>query len=216
MTLIKTGGFAALVCAGTYIFGFALLVTLFAPLGFGTTEIDTAAVADFINKSPGLMLVWNSSIYILNALALVVLVVALSAHMRPAAPAWADVARAIGLVWVTLVLGAGMIANVAVERVLALYPSDPEGAVALWSVLHNVELGLGGGNEIAGAVWILCASIPVLQSRLMPKAVSIVGICTGVGGLATLVPTIGDTAGAIFGFGAIVWFALIGLHLVRA
>ncbi|MCR9108904.1 hypothetical protein [Marivita sp. XM-24bin2] len=216
MTLIKTGGFAALVCAATYLFGFALLVTLLAPLGFGTAEIDTAAVADFIHGSPGLMLVLNSTIYILNALALVILVVALSAHLRPTAPAWADVTRAIGLVWATLVLGAGMIANVAVERVLTLYPDDPEGAAALWSILHSVELGLGGGNEIAGAVWILCASVAGHRYRLMPKVTSFVGMCTGLAGLATLIPVIGDAAGAIFGIGAIGWFILIGLQLVRA
>ncbi|AHM05921.1 hypothetical protein roselon_03682 [Roseibacterium elongatum DSM 19469] len=60
-------------------------------------------------------------------------------------PDAAALTGAIGLIWATLVLGAGMIANVAVERTLAV-AADPEAAAALWQTLHAVELGLGGGN----------------------------------------------------------------------
>ena len=45
MTLIKTGGIAALICAATYMVGFALLLTLLAPLGYGTDTIDPVAFA---------------------------------------------------------------------------------------------------------------------------------------------------------------------------
>ena len=216
MTLSRVGGLAALTCAATYLFGFALLLTLLAPMGYGTSEIDTAAVVAFIHARPGVLILWNSTIYIVNALALAVLVVALSAKLRPFSVAWASVAHAIGLIWATLVLGAGMIANVAVEQAGSIYPENPDAAESLWSVLHSVELGLGGGNEIAGAIWILCASIAGMRHRALPTPVSLVGLSTGVGGLATLVPAIGDLAGAVFGLGAIVWFVLIGGHLVRS
>lgn len=158
MTLARIGGFAALVCAATYLTGFALLVTLLAPLGFGTSRIDPAAVVAFIDARPGVMIAWNTTIYVVNALALVVLVVALAHRLSPA-PGWAEVTRAFGLIWAALVMGAGMIANVAVERAAALFAEDPVAAADLWAVLHAVELGLGGGNEIAGGVWILCVSI---------------------------------------------------------
>ena len=39
------------------------------------------------------------------------------------------------------------------------------------------------------------------------------GLLTGAGGLATLVPAIGDVAGAIFGLGAIAWFIAVGLSM---
>ncbi len=216
MTLSRVGGLAALTCAATYLFGFALLLTLLAPMGYGTTEIDTAAVVAFIHARPGVLILWNTTIYIANALALAVLVVALSAKLRPFSVAWASVAHAIGLIWATLVLGAGMIANVAVEQAGRIYPENPDAAASLWSVLHSVELGLGGGNEIAGAVWILCASVASMRHRALPVSVSLVGLSTGVGGLATLVPPIGDLSGAVFGLGAILWFVLIGGHLVRS
>ena len=77
MTLIRTGGFAAIICALTYIVGFALLLTVLAPLGFGSGTIDPAAVVAFTVENPGLMIAWNSTIYVLNALALVLLVLAI-------------------------------------------------------------------------------------------------------------------------------------------
>ena len=70
MTLQRTGGLAALVCAATYLFGFAFLVTVLAPLGFGTGDTDASTVVAFIDAQPGLMIVWNTVIYILNAFAL--------------------------------------------------------------------------------------------------------------------------------------------------
>ena len=214
MPLSRLGGLAALLCAATYCVGFALLVTLLAPLGFGTQDIDTDAVVAFASARGGILIAWNSTIYILNALALVVLVVALSQRQAQATPGWAAVARGMGLVWAALVLGAGMIANVAVERAALLYPDDPAGAADLWSVLHAVELGLGGGNEIAGGVWIACVSAAGLLGGTLPRPAAAVGLLTGISGFVTIIPAAGDIAGAVFGLGAIAWFAWVGVALI--
>lgn len=213
MTLTRIGGLAALTCAATYLIGFALLVTLLAPLGFGTGEIDPVAVGAFIDARPGVLIAWNTTIYIVNALALTVLAVALAEHMAQL-PGWAAVTRAYGLIWAALVLGAGMIANVAVERAVHLYPQDPEAAANLWAMLHAVELGLGGGNEIAGGVWISCVSLAGLIGRRLPRPIAWIGLFTGLGGLVTLVPALGDAAGAVFGLGAIGWFLGVGVALL--
>lgn len=213
MKLQTLGGLAGLACAATYLFGFALLVTLMAPMGFGTSDIDAHAVVVFIKANPGLMILWNTVIYIVNGLALTVLVVAVNARLRLATPDWAAVTRAFGLIWVTLVIGAGMIGNVTVERVALLATTDVERAVALWEALHAVELGLGGGNEIAGGVWIGLVSIAGLIGRTLGKITVGLGLLTGAGGMLTLVPAFGDTAGAVFGLGAIAWFIAIGLLL---
>ena len=214
MTLEKTGGLAALTCAATYLFGFALLVTLLAPQGFGSSEIDVGAVVAFIEARPGILITWNTVIYIVNALALAVLVVALHARLMGATPGWAAVARAFGLIWATLVLGAGMLANVTVERVGQLATTDAAAAADLWEVLHAVELGLGGGNEIAGGAWILTVSLAGLLGRSLGRIPAWIGIVTGASGLATILPPLGDTAGAVFGLGAIVWFIAMGVVLV--
>ena len=216
MTLTRTGGLAALICAATYLFGFALLVTLLAPLGFGTSEIDVAAVTAFIDARPGVLILWNTVIYIVNALALVLLVIALSELLARRAPGWAPLTRGLGLIWAALVLGAGMIANVAVERTALLYPSDPAAAAELWTLLHAVELGLGGGNEIAGGAWITAVSLAGAASRDLGKATVGLGLLAGVGGLLTLVPPLGDPAGVVFGLGAIAWFLAVGVALLRA
>jgi len=214
MKLRIIGGLAGLTCAATYMFGFALLVTLLAPLGFSTEDINVRAIVEFIQTSAGLLILWNSVIYILNALVLAVLVVAIHARLRAKTPDWAAVTRALGLIWATLVLGAGMIANVAVERAAYIAPTDFERAVTLWETLHAVELGLGGGNEIAGGVWIGCVSIAGLIGRSLGKIIVSLGLLTGAGGLLTLIPALGDTAGAVFGLGAIAWFIAIGLRLI--
>lgn len=216
MTLQKIGGLAALVCATTYLFGFAFLMTLLAPLGFGSGNIDASAVVAFIDAQPGLLIVWNTVIYILNAFALAVLVVALDARLKTSTPDWAAVTRALGLIWATLVLGAGMMANVTVEYVANLFVINPAQAAEEWALLHVVESGLGGGNEIAGGVWILLVSIAGLVGRSLGKISIGLGLLTGAGGLATLVPAIGDVAGAVFGLGAIAWFIAVGLSLTFA
>lgn len=59
MTLTRIGGLAALICTATYIVGFALLVTLLAPLGFGTGDVDQAAVVAFNAARPGVCVPHN-------------------------------------------------------------------------------------------------------------------------------------------------------------
>ncbi len=214
MTTRTLGGLSALTCAATYLIGFALLVTVFAPLGFGTADIDAGAVTAFMAEAPGLLIAWNTTIYVVNALALALLVTALHSHLALQAPEAASVTRTLGTIWATLVLGAGMIANVTVERVHAL-AADPQAAAALWEVLHAVELGLGGGNEIAGGAWILSVSLAAHSSRALPRLTNGLGALTGCAGLLTVFPAVGDITGAIFGLGAIAWFLAVGVALLR-
>ncbi|PUB17334.1 hypothetical protein [Yoonia sediminilitoris] len=214
MTIQRIGGLAALTCAGTYVFGFVLLVTVMAELGYGTNAIDAAAAVRFSAENQAIMITWNTVIYIVNALALALLVVALANRLKSTSPEWGSVTLVFGVIWTTLVLGAGMIANVATERAVVLAQSDFDVAVQTWETLHAVELGLGGGNEIAGGVWILCVSLAGLLHRAFGKIVIGLGLLTGLGGLLTILPPLGDVAGAIFGLGAIVWFIAIGLALL--
>ncbi|SUZ31238.1 hypothetical protein ROE7235_00974 [Roseibaca ekhonensis] len=215
MTLTKAGGLAALICAGTYIFGFVFLVTVFAPLGFGPGEIDIPAVVAYTAENPGMMILWNTTIYVVNALALTVLVVALHRQIAAERPDAAALGGAIGLIWATLVLGAGMIANVAVEHVHAL-ADEPEAAAELWSTMHVVELGLGGGNEIAGGAWIVAVSLYGIASGTLGRLAAVIGVISGAAGLATILPPLGKIAGAVFGLGAIAWFIVVGVALLRA
>jgi len=214
MTMQRIGGIAALVCAATYIFGFVLLVTVFAESGFGTNRIDAAGVVQFTVENQALMITWNTVIYVLNSLALAVLVVALASRLRAKSPDWSTITLAFGLIWTTLVLGAGMIGNVTTEQMAVLAPNNFETAVQTWEALHAVELGLGGGNEIAGGVWILCVSIAGLMYQSFGKIIVGLGLLTGLGGFLTILPPLGEVAGAVFGLGAIAWFIAVGLALL--
>ncbi len=53
MTLERTGGFAGLLCAATYVFGFVFLITTLAPLGFGIQAIDAEAVVALLKIALG-------------------------------------------------------------------------------------------------------------------------------------------------------------------
>lgn len=214
MTLEKIGGFAALMCAATYLFGFVFLVTTLAPLGFGTNNIDGSAVVAFIQGQPGFLILWNTVIYIINAIALALLVAALHGRLKSKTSDFATVTLVLGIIWATIVIGAGMIGNVAVERAAHLAQTDFTQAVQVWLTLHAVELGLGGGNEIAGGVWIGCVSLAGLLGRGLGRISIGLGLLTAVGGLLTLIPAIGDVAGAVFGLGAIAWFIAVGCSLL--
>lgn len=214
MTMKQIGGYAALICAATYIFGFVLLVTVMAEVGFGSSNIKAADVVRFTVENQSLMITWNTVIYVVNALALAVLVAALASRLKSASPDWSTMSLCFGLVWTTLVLGAGMLGNVTTERVITLAATDFDAAAQTWEVLHAVELGLGGGNEIAGGVWIFCVSLAALLHRIFGKVVIGLGLLTGLSGLLTILPPMGDVAGAVFGLGAIAWFIAIGVALL--
>ncbi len=79
-----------------------------------------------------------------------------------------------------------------------------------------MELGLGGGNEIAGGAWVAGVSVAALRAGLLPRLVNVIGLATGLGGLLTVFPPLGGTAGAVFGLGAIAWFLAVGATLVAA
>lgn len=214
MTLQKAGGIAAIIAALSYVVGFVLLGTMLAPAGYGSAEVDPAAVLEFLLGNRGLMLAWNLTIYVLNALCLVVLAAALSQRFRAAVPGLASLTLGFGVLWATLVLGAGMVANVGLEAVAVLQAAHPEEALRLWRVLHVVETGIGGGNEIAGGVWALVLGLAGLYSRTLGRALSGLAMAIGVAGLASVLPGLGEIGGAIFGLGFIVWFAWAGVTLI--
>jgi prepilin signal peptidase PulO-like enzyme (type II secretory pathway) len=106
-----------------------------------------------------------------------------------------------------------MVSNIAIGAVADLYDSDPAGAEPVWSALDSVQNGLGGGNEIAGGVWVLLVSLAALKTNLLPAAVNYLGIAAGVAGLITVIPAL-EAVGAVFGIGLIVWFVWVGWILL--
>lgn len=215
MKLGKFGGIAAIIAALTYIFGFVLMVSVLAPAGFGGDATGPEQLVGFVVQNRTLMYVWFLTIYIINAVFLLILAVALFDRLKQAAPGLAQVSLAFGTLWATLVLGAGMVANVGLGEVATLYASDPDKAIDLWNIVSTIENGLGGGNEIAGGVWIVCLGLAGLASAALPRFLNYFSLIIGVAGLATVIPGLSEIGGAIFGLGFIAWFIWVGVVLLR-
>lgn len=215
-TLQKWGALSAFMGAATYLFGFALLGTMLAPSGYGMDDADPARIVGFIVENQGLMSVWNLSIYVVNGAFLAVLAVAFADRFKPLAPALAQAGLSFGIIWATLIIGAGMVANVGNAAVADLFGSDPEQAVFMWQIFYNVEIGLGGGNEIVGGIWALVLGAAMLNTGLLPRPLGWFSLIIGAAGLLTVLPPIADIGGAVFGLGYIVWFIWVGVEFLRA
>lgn len=207
----KAGGIASLIEAGTFVFGFALLVTVLAPLFQG--ELDGVAMVRFLREYRGLYYLWNLVIYVLFGFMLIVLALALHERLRSTAGNLMAITTALGLLWAGLVIAAGMVANVGAAVVTELVVKEPTMAATVWVAVDTVLTGLGGGNEVVGGVWVLLLSRVALCNGKLPKALNYLGVVAGAAGVATLVPALTDL-GALFGLGLIVWFVWVGVILL--
>ena len=208
----KVGGMAALVAAGTFLFGIVLFVT--ALTDYTTGDPTPKESVAFLVDNQAALYIWNLVIFIIFGIALVPVVLALRERLKTRSPGLAQAAGAFGLIWAGLVLAAGMVSNIAIGTVADLYDTDPVGAEPVWSALDSVQNGLGGGNEIAGGVWVLLVSWAALKTTALPRALNYLGIVAGAAGLVTVVPAL-EAVGAVFGIGLIVWFVWVGVILLK-
>lgn len=211
----KAGGVAAVVDAAAFVVGFVVAAALIAPEGYDVADVDDpVGSAGFLADNQAVMYVWNLIIYVVFGLFLVVLVLALYDRLKAAEPLIARAAAAVGLIWAGLVIAAGMVANVGMGSVVDLLDKDPAQAGSLWLALASVENGLGGGNEIAGGVWVLLVSWAALRADALPRALNYLGVAIGLAGLLTIVPAL-EAFGALFGLGLIVWFIWVGSIMLK-
>lgn len=209
--LQRMGGFAGIIAALTFLFGFALFVTTFEPLTTG--ELSTLETVEFLKDNQTMFYVWNLVIYVLFGVVQAVLTLALSDRLRSVAPGLAQITMALGLIWSGLVIASGMVANVGAVTVIDLYTTDPAQAGTVWATIDSVYKGMGGGNEIVGGLWVLLVSLAGLRGAL-PKPLNFAGMLVGAAGIVTLMPPLAEV-GAIFGLGIIIWYIWAGVVLVR-
>ena len=204
----KMGGVSALIGAATWVFGMVLLFTLLAP--FATGDVDPGFLAD----NQAIIYAWNIIIYLVFGVFLVVLLLALHERLKAGSPAMVQTATAFGLIWAAVVFASGMVFNIGMETVIDLYGKDPAQAESVWLAVNSVSIGLGGGNEVIGALWILLLSWAALRAGGLPRALNYFGVVISVAGLLTLVPAL-EMMGVIFGLGSIVWFVWVGIAMLR-
>jgi hypothetical protein len=145
---------------------------------------------------------------------------ALQDRLRAGASAMAQIATVFGFIWAGLVIASGMVANVGIATVADLFRSDPVQAGSTWLAIEAVQLGLGGGNEIVGGVWVLLVGWAALRAGELPRALNYLGVVIGVSGILTVVPVFRvlgavEMLGLVFGLGFIVWFVWLGIIMLR-
>lgn len=207
----QMGGLSGIIAGLTFIFGFAMFVTVFEPLASGT--LSPTETVEFLRDNQGLYYIWNLVIYVLFGIVQAGLTLALYDRLKAERPATAQIAATLGLIWSGLVIASGMVANVGASAVIEMYVADATQAGTVWTAIGSVANGLGGGNEIVGGLWLALVSWIGFRGAL-PKALNSFGMIVGLAGIVTLVPMLSDV-GAIFGLGIIVWYIWSGVVLVR-
>lgn len=208
----KMGGVAALIEAATFVVGFALAATLLAP--YTTGNPDPGESVAFLADNQTIMYVWTLIIYVVFGVFLVVLSLALYERLKVGSPATAQTATAFGLIWAGLVIASGMLIINDLGVVADLYSSDPAQAESVWLALNSVEEALGGVIELPAGLWVLLLSWAALRAGGLPRALSYLGMVIGVAGILTVVPAL-EALTAVFGLGLIVWFAWLGIVMLR-
>ena len=209
--LKRAGGYAGLAAALTYIFGMVLMFALLLPAGYDSE----ASQVEFAVANTGLLTIWNVVIYPVNAVALIILALALGDQLKPATPGLARLSVAHGLIWAALVFAAGMAMIVGLRSAAAAHGTDPEAAARIFEVSQLIELGIGGGVELAGGIWVLYISVAALRGQTLPRLLALFGFVLGLCGALTLIPALEPVVAPVFGLGFILWFAWAGLVLLR-
>jgi len=209
--LQKWGGAAALYEALAYIIGF---VGFIAVVNVGGIADPLAKVAA-IEANQGLLTALHLIVYVAWGAMLVVLSLALHERLNGRVSALARTATAFGLIWSVLVIASGMIYNVGMETVVSLQAANPEQAATVWLAIESIFNGLGGGVEVVGGIWVLLLSVAGLRNGRLPRAFNYFGFLVGAAGVVSVIPALAEISASIFGLTQIVWFAWLGIALLR-
>jgi len=125
-----------------------------------------------------------------------------------------DIGSLFGIIWVGLMMSAGMISLIGLEQVAIHFQTNPSQATSLFYAYTTIVNGLGGGIELVGGLWVLLISIASIRHTSFPKLISILGILVGSVGVLTLLHTISEFK-MLFGLSQIIWFICVGVVLLR-
>ena len=210
--LQKMGGIAALYEAAVYVLGMVFFLLV----------VDYPSVVDPVQKvallvdNQAIMYIMYLLLYVVWAIFLVVLALALYERLKAGSPAIMQIATAIGLIWASVIIASAYVFNMGVDTVVDLYGKDPAQAATVWLTIESVSMGLGGAKgEILGGLWTLLASWAALRAGGLPRALNYLGVVIGVAGILSAVPALGEPGPIIFALGQIVWFVWLGIVMLR-
>jgi hypothetical protein len=211
-SLQKAGGAAGIVAAATYVFAMGLAVSLLKPMtdpGLGFQEYMA-----FLMANKPLVFVWHFSMYLVNGCCLVVLVLAVFERLKGTSPRLATIASTLGLNWTALVFLSGFIVNYGTEALIALYGKNQAQAEALRNTLDTVTIGIDSSDKFLGCLWVGLASLAAFKPRVFPRILGVFGmVISAVGLIGTTIPSLVSIS-YVFGMGAILWWAAVGIHML--
>jgi hypothetical protein len=207
--LQKLGGVAALLNATIYIMAFIIYGAILEyPVNPDATQKLT-----FLRDNELILSMTSFIIYVLFGVSLSVLVIALYKRLKEKAESISQITAIFGIVWITLVIAAGMIETIGLPAINKLGINEPDQALIIWKTITLIAEGIGGGNEIVGGIWLLLLSIAGLKSACLPKTLHYLGIFVGSIGMSTTYPA--EILTEIFGLSQIVWFIWIGIAMQK-
>lgn len=212
--LQKMGGVAALIMPVTWVVGGVAFLGVLEGAGFFDEGVDPAQRVAILADNQAIAAIAILASFVVWGFLQVVLALALYDRLKDGSPAMAQTATAIGLILATVVIAAGMVTYVGIEKVVELHARDPEQAGALWLAVESVELGLTENENLTG-LWVLLISWTALRARQLPRALNYIGIVAGVAGLLTLVPAL-DALVAVFALAQIIWYVWLGIIMLRS
>lgn len=208
--LQKIGGVAALFEAAIYISAFVF----FGAFWDFPTGLDNTKKLAFLTNNQTMLYVVNLTMYVIFGVLLAVLVLALHQRLKTKASVLSQIAAIFGIIWVSLVIASGMIANIGLGAVIDLSAHNTEQAMTVWVVINTIVEGLGGGNEVVGGLWLVLLSIAALKVNELPKLLNCLGLFIGFVGIITVYPA--EVLTEIFGLGQIVWFLWLGVTMLMS
>ncbi len=212
--LIRAGGTAAQVVAGTYVVGFLVMAAYLVPRGFTGPVEDPAGSLGFLLDHHAVLAGWYLVLYLLGGVAMALVSLGVGQRLA-AAPALGRFSTALGLIWSGLLVASGSIALVGQQAAVTLHAQDQDLAVNTWVSTSVVQDALGGGIEVAGALWVAVVGLAALRTRALSAGLGGLALGLAAAGLATVIPIASEAAASIFGIGLIVWFTWLGLALRR-
>jgi hypothetical protein len=207
--LQKMGGIAALYAGAAYVVG---MVGFLLVVGWPDDPVQQVAV--LVQNQVSLHIL-HLIVYVVWAVFLVVLALALYERLKAGSPAIVQTATVFGMIWAGVIMVAGTIHNSGMDTVVGLYGTNPDQAGTVWLAIDSVFGGLGGTTEVLGGIWVLLISWAALRAGGLPRVLNYLGVAIGVAGIVSIVPALAELFIYIFALGQIVWFVWLGIVMLR-
>lgn len=208
--LQKAGGIAALFEALLYVLGFVVLATVYPT---DTDSWTTTQKLSFVLDNRAIDLFWALFSYAFS-IVLIVLTVTLHERLKGNASVLMKIATPFGYIWAAFVIASGMIGQIGIATVARLHAENVDQALIVWTTITSLQNALGGGVELLGGVWVLLLSAVLFRTTERTRVLAVLGSIVGLAGVLTVLPELGVMT-TIFGLSQIVWFAWIGIWLLR-